>query len=818
MEQAQRANLLLFLFLAFLKMCYNKTGLFLIKSMKNKLKSVSKILPILILAVFIGIAVLTPVHQAWASGGWLSSTWDKIKWGANFVNDPLGYIENIVPGILYFLFSLALKFLNYFVNIGAWAINIFLDPQIYHEVLGTSATPSPAIDQGWIICRDLSNLFFVLLLLGIAFATIFRIQAYSAKALLPKFILAIFLINFSKVIATIVIDFGQILMFQFIDWMGAPFGPSGSSGGAMSSLTAIPRQFVQRYSVGFRVSYDDVGGAFFAAAFTLALGIIYLILAVFLLIRLVVLGLLIVLSPFAFMAVILPGTRSYSSKWWSGLFKYVLFGPIFVFFIYLAGEMGRHLMNVGSAPTYPGITSPELFTNSALGESPSIYSSVIIYFVKGGIVMGMLLMSVFMTKSMGIIGASTLIGGTAGLGLMGSYLWRGARYGGGKARRVGGYAGRKAGIDTRKLKSGAFGVARSASEKMSKKGGVVGRAGQMIGGTVIVKEADQKAKDRKDISNKYSDLNLKEMTGREALLAAQGEASKTVMGASGDESRSKITALVQRAIEDGVDMAEKDENGKLKYGKLISIAKSKNINTDEIAKYDPRAAEALGGKKANEYFKKHAEDGSWKKYKGHVWDKDYGNIQKEVNNDKLLRDFRKTAGKEMQEHIDKGAENYVTSTISKYTDSHGHLVGPHAEEEVKKARESVAVVTGDIRTAYGVKDASGKIEVDTDALKGSVDKLSESFKNFNTDSKKLFGQYTKGVSGLDLKGQSQIDIDSLIDGLRSNTLAVRQEAASNPILGQRIRTRGLTGEFGIGDKENKKKKEESKWDKGAGYA
>ena len=797
-------------------------------------------MPVMLIVVFISVSVLIPIHQAraiapvivWgvitagsAVAAYLSA--DKLKENA------VEWAGNLVLAIVYILASLVLKILNYLVYWAAWAVNIFLDPDIYKEVLSSSA-----INTGWTICRDLCNLFFVMLLLAIAFATIFRIQAYSAKALLPKFILAIFLINFSMVITTIVIDFGQILMFQFVDWMGS-FGPTAGGGddGALSCLTSISRQFVFTYPFDIdQINAEVVGGAFFAAIFVFALMFIYLILAGFLLIRLVMLGLLIVLSPFAFMAVILPGTRSHSSKWWGSLFKYVLFGPIFVFFIYLSSEMGQDLMGAPGTPLDEGsynVLPSDYITDPKQGGSGAIFG-IVVYFIKGGIVMGMLLASVFMTKSMGLIGSSALVGGTAGIGLMGSKVFRGARYGAGKAKAGIGYAGRKAGVDTGSLKQRAYGAVGKAAGSDTAKKWVPDSIRKRIGGDVVISEAGKKAEDRKAISEEKS--KYKELTGEQALLAAKGVEAKTLVGKPGEDNKTKIAALIERAIEDGVDVTGKENS------KLVSIAKSKNINADEIAKHDPRAAEALGGKKANEYFEKHAEDGSWKKYKGHVWDKDYGSIQKEVNNDKLLRDHFKTAGKETQDHMKKGAGNNLTSTISKYMDSRGNLVGPHAKEEIKKARESQTVVTGDIEAAYGERgynketgeyeltgerDDDGEIKIDTSALKGSVDKLSENFKNFNTDSKKLFGKHAKGVSGLDLKGQSQGDIDALIEGLRLNSQAVRQEAGSMTILNQRIRTLsakepGLAKEFGIGNKEGEKKgkekEKENKWDKGAGYA
>ena len=49
---------------------------------------------------------------------------------------------------------------------------------------------SRAVAIGWVVVRDLSNLFFVIVMLVIAFGTLFNIQTYEYKKLLPKLIIA----------------------------------------------------------------------------------------------------------------------------------------------------------------------------------------------------------------------------------------------------------------------------------------------------------------------------------------------------------------------------------------------------------------------------------------------------------------------------------------------------------------------------------------------------------------------------------------------------------------------------------------------------
>ena len=86
----------------------------LIKSMKGKFKSVSKILPALLLIAFVGISVLVPVHQAQAAG-------EIIGWFAGKLADS-ETLSKLVAGTVYFLASLALWFLNYFIYWAAWAV------------------------------------------------------------------------------------------------------------------------------------------------------------------------------------------------------------------------------------------------------------------------------------------------------------------------------------------------------------------------------------------------------------------------------------------------------------------------------------------------------------------------------------------------------------------------------------------------------------------------------------------------------------------------------------------------------------------------
>jgi len=502
--------------------------------MKGKFSSYSKFLPILLLMIFVGgILILAPLHQAQAL--------DIPGWG--FVTDAVdklgGSVANsIVPGLissgawlLYWLFALALHIVYFGVHIAAWAVDIFFHQDVYDQVLRSNA-----IITGWTICRDLCNLFFVLLLLVIAFATIFRIQTYSAKALLPKFILAIFLINFSMVIATTVVDFGQILMFEFVTWMGS-FGEVGGNPGAMDCLTSLVDKWVDEYKVWKTGGVDELLAVCFALAFSLILMMTYFILAGLLLARLIALAILIIVSPFAFIGIILPQTRSAGSGWWSSLLNYALLGPIFVFFIYLASELGQELMPLGVGPISK-INSPV--------EDLYFYDKVISKLVTGSVVIGILLTAVSMGKKLGGAASGILIGGTFGVGLMASKAYRGARYGKRKAGAVGGQISKRTpvgrGVD--KVKSGY----RGALKKIGLHGAALEHEG---------KEDKKKEAELEVLVKTYGDYDKVSVEGAKNMasgpLASDAQKayylrSKVAHGETLDDNDKKLLLPAQSAL------------------------------------------------------------------------------------------------------------------------------------------------------------------------------------------------------------------------------------------------------------------------------
>ena len=189
------------------------------------------------------------------------------------------------------------------------------------------------VTNGWVIVRDLCNMFFVLILLVIAFATILKIENYNAKKLLPKLLIMAVLINFSKTICGLIIDFSQVIMMTFV---------SGFAGGGINNLADILgmkhmlAMAAEKGSESNDVTLGTWGGILVALFAAIAAFIVITVMLCVLLMRVIMLWIYVILSPLAFLLSAFPAGQKYSSQWWSEFSKQVVVGPILAFFLWLA--------------------------------------------------------------------------------------------------------------------------------------------------------------------------------------------------------------------------------------------------------------------------------------------------------------------------------------------------------------------------------------------------------------------------------------------------------------------------------------------------
>src|SRR3989338_1978259 len=106
----------------------------------------------------------------------------------------INWIVNLVGGLL---IGLAASIVNYAFNF-----------QSFIKV--------PVVQIGWTLSRDMANMAFILIMLGIAFATILQMDTFGVKKKLVPLIAMALLLNFSLVACGVFIDIGNSLGRFFV--------------------------------------------------------------------------------------------------------------------------------------------------------------------------------------------------------------------------------------------------------------------------------------------------------------------------------------------------------------------------------------------------------------------------------------------------------------------------------------------------------------------------------------------------------------------------------------------------------------------------
>src|SRR3989339_1210266 len=198
------------------------------------------------------------------------------------------------------------------------------------------------VNRGWVIVRDLCNMFFVLILLVIAFATILRQESYSAKRLLGKLIIMAVMINFSKMICGLIIDFSQLIMLTFVNGLG-----NGSNN--LVDLLGFRRliSMVEASSANPNIQIDSFSmfGALLAGlAAAIVAFVVVIVLLITLIFRIVMLWIYVILSPIAYLCSAFPGGQQYAGQWWKQFTEQIVSGPVLAFFYWLALSTARDSM------------------------------------------------------------------------------------------------------------------------------------------------------------------------------------------------------------------------------------------------------------------------------------------------------------------------------------------------------------------------------------------------------------------------------------------------------------------------------------------
>lgn len=197
------------------------------------------------------------------------------------------------------------------------------------------------VQNGWVLTRDVVNMFFIIVLLVVAFATIVGYQEFHYRAVLPKLLLMAVLINFSRTLVGILIDFSQVILLTFVSGFQQAAAGNFVQALQLTKITSMSKTA----PIGEGIPDSDRLNLFIAAALGLAMVVIstgvVLMMGLFFVVRIIGLWILLILSPIAFFALALPGKMksalsTFTNDWWSRLSGFLVGGPIMAFFLWLA--------------------------------------------------------------------------------------------------------------------------------------------------------------------------------------------------------------------------------------------------------------------------------------------------------------------------------------------------------------------------------------------------------------------------------------------------------------------------------------------------
>ena len=317
------------------------------------------------------------------------------------------------------------------------------------------------IDIAWTTVRDVANMGFIFVLLYASIELILGIGKDTRK-LIVSMIIAALLINFSLFFTKVVIDSSNILAITFYNAI-VPGGTAGDGGVLNAGLSNALMEPLNLASIFKAPGSLDLSNATNLATIGVMGSIVALIaafvffsIALMFVIRYVVLILVLILSPIAFVSGIIPGLDGAAKQWKEALFNQAFFAPVYMLLTWITIIIFQGL------PPSTGSFSSAL---TATGGSASTYTSSTM-----GILFNFVVVIVFLIATLLISKNMANKAGPAVSKLTGAALG----FAGGATLGLAASAGRRT--------IGGFGAAVASSEGLKKaeaQGGVKGMAARL---------------------------------------------------------------------------------------------------------------------------------------------------------------------------------------------------------------------------------------------------------------------------------------------------------------------------------------------------
>lgn len=206
---------------------------------------------------------------------------------------------------------------------------------------------APPVQIGWVIARDLANMFFIIVLLISAFMTIIgqaEDYGFHYSKVIPKLLGAAILVNFSKTIIMLMIDASQVVTLTFISAFEGTIAGNLIQGLGITNMVrlqdAAPGGAAAEGSQ-IIINVINICLAYLLSIFLLTTAVAIIILYVgYFIVRIVGLWMILIVSPFMFLVGSLPKSvggmlSSITGEAWGKLTSFLTGGPLIAFFLWV---------------------------------------------------------------------------------------------------------------------------------------------------------------------------------------------------------------------------------------------------------------------------------------------------------------------------------------------------------------------------------------------------------------------------------------------------------------------------------------------------
>src|SRR3989344_3149780 len=216
----------------------------------------------------------------------------------------------------------------------------------------------PAVTEAWTVIRDTGNIFFIFVLLYVGIGTILNLHQVDAEKMITSIVIAALLVNFSATFTRILIDASNLTAVAFYEQATSAGGGDSLSASIvgdlqLSNLTTSGDTFGNPFNGAIDGTITTIASILFAIAFITVTIVLLLIFSIMLTVRAVKFIILIILSPVAYIAPIIPFAEKLSGEWWSVAKSELLFAPALMLMFSIAMKVNHSVAAVSAKSSSP---------------------------------------------------------------------------------------------------------------------------------------------------------------------------------------------------------------------------------------------------------------------------------------------------------------------------------------------------------------------------------------------------------------------------------------------------------------------------------